>query len=276
MSGSEVEVRPLTGFGEFRECVRLQEEIWGAGFSQRVPEAILIIASRIGGVVSGAFGRDGVLLGFVFGITGIEEGHPVHWSDMLAVRAGWRRRGIGKALKLHQREELLRAGVTRMYWTFDPLEAGNARLNLSRLGAVVREYVEEMYGESGSPLHAEVGTDRFVAIWEMASGRVERRLGKGDEDEVSPDLKGVPSALEVVRGDDGIHRPGEARTELRVPRLLVPIPGDVQELKAKDTTAARSWRLATRRVLGSYLARGWEVREAIPEGNLLRYVLVRK
>ncbi len=270
-----IEIRPLTRFEEFRECVRLQEEVWGQGFSQKVPEAILIIASRLGGIVCGAFGADGTMAGFVFGLTGMEEGRVVHWSDMLAVRAGWRRRGIGSALKLHQRELLIRAGVTRMYWTFDPLEVPNARLNFSRLGVVVREYVEEMYGESGPPLHLGIGTDRFVAVWEMASSRVKSRIQGGVGAEVLDESLKLPSALEVEEEGERV-RPGETRVDLEDPRILVPVPADIQSLKEGDVELARCWRRATRTVFRHYLSRGWELREVTGEGNPVHYLLVRE
>ncbi|TVP76623.1 MAG: GNAT family N-acetyltransferase, partial [Gemmatimonadales bacterium] len=159
MSRSDFHIRPLAGRAEMEACVVLQEAVWGAGFRERVPAAILGVARRLGGVVTGAF-RGDELVGFVFGLTGIREGRPVHWSDMLAVRAEARGRGLGIALKEAQRDELLSRGVRVMEWTFDPLVARNAHLNLNRLGAAGVEYVVDAYGDSDSPLHRGIGTDR--------------------------------------------------------------------------------------------------------------------
>src|SRR5690606_28979184 len=101
----------------------------------------------------------------VFGLTGLEHGRLVHWSHMLAVRPEWRDLGVGTRLKAYQREAVARLGVEVIYWSFDPLMARNAHLNLNRLGARVAEYVEDMYGATGSTLHAGLGTDRLVVVW---------------------------------------------------------------------------------------------------------------
>ncbi len=277
------EIRPLEGFEEFRACVALQEETWGRDFSERVPVAILRASQRLGGVVSGSFAPDGTLEGFVFGLTGIEEGEPVHWSDMLAVRPELRGAGLGRALKLYQRDTLLALGVRRVYWTFDPLEAGNAWLNLERLGVIAREYIEDAYGSSDSPLHEGIGTDRFVAIWELDSPRVRALVGKkAPGTEPAPateegtegargDRAGQPPATEPAtrpalepaeRADPrtGLPRPGIPRLGLESDRLSVAIPSNIQALKGRDPDLAREWREATRPVLVHYLARGWEVR----------------
>jgi predicted GNAT superfamily acetyltransferase len=255
-------IRPLRGLEEQRACVALQEEVWGVGFSERVPPAVLKVAARIGGVSAGAFDEAGRLVGFVFGLAGYEEGRPVHWSHMLAVHPGWRRTGIGRRLKLHQRDVLLARGVERCYWTFDPLEGRNGWLNLARLGVTVGEYVPEMYGRTDSPVHSGVGTDRFIALWDMASDRVSDRLeGRGS----LPDRAlwdELPRAFEVTDDGDGplpvepVRVPSEAS-------FLVPAPLDLESLLDRDPEGARRWRAATRAVLGVALDGGYEVRELI-------------
>ncbi|MEJ2538433.1 MAG: GNAT family N-acetyltransferase, partial [Gemmatimonadota bacterium] len=177
MSGGDgVRIRELAGIDEFRRAVAFQESIWGEGFSERVPASLMKVTRRLGGVVAGAFGSEEELVGFVYGMTGLEEGGPVHWSDILAVRPGLRDRGVGRRLKHFQRERVLGLGVDLMRWTFDPLESRNAYLNLGHLGAVVREYAVDMYGESDSPLHRGLGTDRYVVSWELTSNRVRDRV----------------------------------------------------------------------------------------------------
>lgn len=125
----------------------------GLGFSERVPTAILKVSQILGGVAAGAYSEDGDLEGFVFGMTGIRDGQLVHWSDMLAVIEHARDAGLGTKLKAYQREQVLARGVEKMLWTFDPLQSRNAYLNFAKLGIVVQEYVENMYGETDSPLH---------------------------------------------------------------------------------------------------------------------------
>jgi chorismate synthase len=165
---SGLDIRRVTTWPEYRACVELQREVWGGDFSDQVPASILSVAQRIGGVTAGAFEADGRLVGFVFGISGIREGRLVHWSDLMAVRADARDRGVGRQLKLFQRELVRADGATTMYWSFDPLVARNAHFNFTTLGVKAVEYVEDMYGaDTGSILHRGLGTDRLIAAWAM-------------------------------------------------------------------------------------------------------------
>jgi predicted GNAT superfamily acetyltransferase len=152
-----ITVRHLSGAGELDACVQMQRETWGADWV--VPYPMLLVAQKTGGVLAGAFDDDNpTLLGFVFGMAGLVGGETVHWSDMLAVRADARNRGIGRALKAFQRDTVRAMGITTMYWTYDPQVARNAHLNLNVLGAQVTEYVPDMYGP---------GTDRFIVRWSL-------------------------------------------------------------------------------------------------------------
>ena len=150
MTTGTVTLRSLETLADFEACVELQRETWGRDFSGCVPASVLMVVHKVGGVTAGAFDEDGHLVGFVFGITGYTDGRPLHWSHMLAVREGARGSGVGVRLKLYQRELLLAGGVHTARWTFDPLVAKNAHVNLNRLGAIVTDYVENMYGDSNS------------------------------------------------------------------------------------------------------------------------------
>jgi predicted GNAT superfamily acetyltransferase len=270
-------IRDLVTREEFRACVELQELTWGSAFSERVPSAILGIAARMGGVVAGSVLPDGSLAGFVFGLTGLEDGVPTHWSDMLAVHPRFRGQGLGWALKMHQRDRLLALGVTGVRWTFDPLEARNAHLNLARLGGVAREYVENMYGESDSPLHRGIGTDRLVVRWELDAPRVRRRLAGSDP--VEPETTGAVPLLpvEVRPAAEGgpLEVPGAPRLHLDDPVLSLPIPRSIQGLRDRAPDLALLWRERTRLVLNHYLPRGWEVWEFDRTPAVPRYLLVR-
>lgn len=269
----EATIRPFEALDEFRDCVRLQEETWGPGFGERVPVSVLKMAGRLGGLAAGAWDPAGLLVGFVFGLTGVEDHELVHWSDMLAVRRGLRDGGLGRRLKVYQREHCLALGVRRCLWTFDPLEARNAFLNLSRLGAVVREYARDMYGRSDSPLHRGIGTDRFVALWPLDTPRVARRLAGEEAGPGSEAGRGLPVAFPVEMSDDGLPVPGPVDVP-DAPRFLVPVPASIQDVKARDPALAGAWRLATREALEGPLARGWEVRELLRGERWSSYLLV--
>jgi len=277
--------RPFFSLRDYETCVDFQEEIWGRGFSEKVSSAILMIANRLGGLAAGAFSEEGELQGFVFGLTGLSDGKPVHWSDMLAVRAGGRDQGLGTRLKEYQRDVLLARGIREMRWTFDPLQGRNAYVNFSKLGCVSREYVENMYGRTGSPLHDGVGTDRLVASWSMDSTRVRSRLGGAlppPEPEEFSEVPGVvavrePGATIGQPGSgspsQGLPWPGEVALELMDPRLLLPVPADIEGVMEVDMPLAVRWRETTREAFQHYLSRGYEVREFLRGPTVSSFVL---
>lgn len=272
MPGAEHTIRSFASTEDYRACVELQEDTWGAGFSERVSPAILKVSQILGGVASGAYDESGRLVGFVFGMTGLREGRVVHWSDMLAVRPEARDAGLGRRLKEYQRDELLSRGVDTMFWTFDPLQSRNAHLNVTRLGAVVREYRVDMYGESDSPLHQGIGTDRFVALWLLDSERVEARLA-GAEPEPYGD---APFALRDAGSDERGHpRPGTPDTSLGNEAVRVAIPSEVGPLMDDDMELAVAWRTATRTALTHYLGAGYQVQEFERGRTTSAYVLTR-
>lgn len=269
-----ITIRPMESVEEFKECVRLQEATWGAGFSERVPPAILNVGQRLGGVSSGAYDAHGELVGFVFGLTGLRNGELVHWSDMLAVRPGLRDSGLGRRLKRYQRDEVLSRGVRVMHWTFDPLQARNAHLNLTRLGAVIREYVENMYGDTDSPLHRGIGTDRFIALWMLDSPRVEERLEARGGETWLADPDAAPFALGATVGS-GHPRPSASGTPPGNDLVRVTIPSDVGVIMADDLSLAVAWRESTRSVFAHYLNAGYEVREFRRGEQTSEYLLAR-
>ena len=178
MAGSQalIEIRQLFQIEEFADVVRLQQEVWGFDDLDLFPVRFLVVVSRIGGHIFGAYGG-AEIVGFCFAIPGIKpNGRPYLHSHMLGVLPGYRDAGIGRRLKLRQREEALRRGIELIEWTFDPLELKNAFLNIERLGAIVRRYAENHYGITGSPLHGGLPTDRCFAEWWINSPRVKAKL----------------------------------------------------------------------------------------------------
>src|SRR5918992_2793137 len=233
-----VDIRPLRTTDELLACVELQRATWGDAFADLVPASILKVSQRVGGVAAGAVDGDGRLLGFVFGLTGIERGRIVHWSDMLAVRADARDLGLGRLLKEYQRDAVRALGGTVVYWTYDPLVARNAHLNFNKLGVRVVEYVEEMYGETDSDLHRGLGTDRFIVAWPVPRHESEalaaesRRLAS----ERSPAVREAP-VLNSDRADGSVpDLTALERTRPRYARVVV--PRDIIALRARSPELA--------------------------------------
>ena len=245
MRPDTVTLRRIEAMSELEACVELQRDTWGRDFSGCVPAAVMLVAAKVGGVVGGAFDAAGHLKGFVFGITGVVNGRPLHWSHMLAVRESSRGAGLGVRLKLFQRRLLLEAGVDTARWTFDPLVARNAHVNLNRLGATVVDYIENMYGDSNSALHKGLGTDRFVVEWRLNDPAVERVVAGAER----PDF-GRFAATPVVPGPP---------SSFPKPPVRIEIPADIHALLERTPDAAAQWRARTREAFVSYLRRGARV-----------------
>lgn len=171
MTAKAIVVRKCETLEEFNDCVALQREIWGEADLEVEPVTLFVVAAHTGGQVLGAF--DGArLVGYTLTLVGLLEGRAYLHSHMTGVHADYRDRGVGRSLKLFQREEALGRGIRLIQWTFDPFELRNAHFNLDRLGAICRQYVPNLYGVTSSPLHRGLPTDRLVAEWFLDSERV--------------------------------------------------------------------------------------------------------
>lgn len=175
----DFDIHPLSRHEDFASIVRLQRDIWGFEDVDLLPMRLFIVASKIGGQVLGAF--DGQkMAAFCLCIPGLKPGGKAYLhSHMLGVLPEYRNTGLGRKLKLAQREFALAEGLDLIEWTFDPLEIKNAFFNIEKLGAIVRRYVHNQLGATSSHLHGGLPTDRLVAEWWIRSPRVAAACGSG-------------------------------------------------------------------------------------------------
>jgi predicted GNAT superfamily acetyltransferase len=213
-SETPIEIRALGDIAEFREAVQLQKTIWGFEDVDLLPVRLFVVGNKIGGQVFGAYDparpeAKGRMVAFLLAIPGVKPGGKsyIH-SHMLGVHEQYRNHGLGRRLKLAQREQALERGFSLIEWTFDPLEIKNAFFNIERLGAVVRRYVFNQYGLTSSALHGGLPTDRCIAEWYIDS----------------------PRAHSITAGHDFPRKPTQAR---------IAIPSDIGEIRTRDPQRAR-------------------------------------
>jgi predicted GNAT superfamily acetyltransferase len=259
-------VRPARARDDYDACVRLQREVWGLSDLEITSTIQLVATVHAGGLLlvaespaEGTRPREAGspsagVLGFCYAFAALRGGEAHLHSDMLAVRPAARGRGVGLLLKWAQREEALRRGLRLVTWTFDPLRAPNARLNLRRLGAVVREVLPDFYGETTSALHHGLPTDRLLARWELDSARVARRAA--GETTAPPALAALP-ALNDLEWRGGLPVSSPPRLDLDARELLLEIPDDWDAVVHADPGLAREWQEVVRGALESLFARGY-------------------
>jgi len=178
VSPDAIVIRRCQGLDELRMCIALQRDVWNFSDAELVPLRMFVVAEKVGGQVMGAF--DGTeMVGFALSVPGTRSGHVYLHSHMVAVRKDHRNGGLGRRLKLLQREDALARGIELIEWTFDPLEIKNSYLNIEKLGAIARRYNINQYGITSSPLQGGLPSDRLIAEWWLKSGRVETLLTTG-------------------------------------------------------------------------------------------------
>lgn len=295
MSGSanmatalQVEIRPCQGLAEFEACVALEKLVWGSPDIEVVPSALFAVTPETGGQVLGAFDR-GRLVGFVLAFGACHGGAPgrpprayLH-SHMTAVLPEYRDLGIGRNLKLFQRQEAISRGIDLVEWTFDPLELRNANFNLLSLGAIVRRFIPNLYGITSSPLHAGMPTDRFVAEWWLCSPRVEAVVAGRAPEPPSAAASSAPfaSARSSVssRGAGGAEgsasRPSTdaSPTSASMATQRIEVPSAISDIRLADRKEAICIQSRLREQVQHFFARGYAITGIERTGELTYYLL---
>lgn len=252
-----MELRELASVSELRQCERVQLLVWG----ERTPEvttATFRAAVHAGALVAGAF-EGGELLGFAFGFPSYVDARVGLHAHLLAVLPQARGRGVGRALKWFQRDWCLARGLERVTWTFDPLQAKNAKLNLEHLGAYARHYLPDFYGPLGGSLNGDLPSDRLLAEWPLDAPQV-AALAAGEARPAAT----KPSVAALVKNAGGEPEPRdvgeEGRVWLELPPAIAP---------QIDPEHALRWRLALRGAMQPLLKRGFRATRFVAGGYVL-------
>lgn len=236
-----IEIQRLTTPDQFRSAVELQKAIWGFDDVDLLPVRFFIVVTKIGGQAFGAYDADR-MVAFCIAIPGLKRNQTYLHSHMLGVLPDYRDFGVGRMLKLRQREDALAQGVELIEWTFDPLELKNAYFNIERLGCIVRRFVRNQYGMSSSRLQGGLPTDRCTAEWWIATDWVKA----------------------------AIERHERPRLEIAA---RVSIPNDIARMKWEDPQAARAVQSAASAQFISCFERGLAVVGFEKSGSAGTYLL---
>jgi predicted GNAT superfamily acetyltransferase len=224
-------IQPLHAAEDMQDCVELQQRVWGYTPIDTVPDQIFIVAAKTGGHVLLARDKEEPI-GFALAFVAARDGRTYLHSHMVAVLEEYQNRGVGRLLKVAQREDALQRGFDLIEWTFDPLQLKNARFNITRLGAIVRHYIPNVYGQTSSHLHAGLPTDRLVAEWWVRSPRV----------------------ANILDGDSRT-RTGNGPAP-HADRIAVSVPENIRELCREQPRAAEEIQSRIRQEFSTHFARG--------------------
>jgi predicted GNAT superfamily acetyltransferase len=230
MSDTEpaVVVRELSTLDECRSVDPFLASVWGPE-TPRLGVELLRALTHAGGYAAGAY-LGGDLVGVSVGFLAYDEGMSLH-SHVTGVSARTRDRGVGMALKSHQRSWALNRGIRTITWTFDPLVRRNAWFNVERLGARPVEYLVDFYGPMSDSINAGSPSDRLLVRWDVSAP--------------PPDV--IVETLGTV----------------------IAVPHDIERLRSTDPTAAHRWRLRLREQLQGPVAAGQVVGFRRSQGYVL-------
>jgi len=252
-----VEIRELDRATEFDDVERLAGRIWRTDGRTVVSGELLRVFALTGSYVAGAF--DGhTMLGFAVGVLGFHEGELELHSHVAGVHPAAQGRGVGFALKTHQRSWALGRGMTTISWTFDPLVRRNAVFNLAKLGARATDYLVDFYGQMADGVNAGQGSDRWWVRWRLDAERTSAAIAGTPAYVEVADLVADGRVLVDAEGSTGVSPDGDP--------LACATPTDIEALRTSDPEAAVRWRHAVRDAIRDALAAGYRVEGVSADG----------
>jgi predicted GNAT superfamily acetyltransferase len=265
-----IQYRTLHTAADMEGVVDLEILVWGMVPRDAVPITLLIAISHHGGHVLGAYEGE-TLIGFSAAFISREAGELMLWSHMAAVHPAYQSQGIGFQIKQEQRTWALANGLTRMGWTFDPLQPRNAKFNLRQLGAVCRRYYPNFYGTMEDTLNAgamPLPSDRLEATWHLDSPTAEA-LARGEQPLV-PVMMG-PFLVERDHNDQ-IHAHSATWDEKY---YCIELPLESSIMRKNDPTKLLSWQSHIRETLQAAFDSGYAAVDFVIENGRGWYVVAQ-
>lgn len=247
----DLKLRQLQTITEIKQVQQLESKVWK---SDPIPIHQTLTAVKNGGIILGAFNED-ELVAFSYGFPGFRNGKTYLCSHMLGVDPEYQKLGIGYLLKKKQREIALQMGYQLIIWTYDPLESLNGHLNLSKLNAIVGQYIENQYGVMDDSLNYGLPTDRFLIEWWIDSSHIKEKRNQK--------LKVIKSSIEWTLNETGMpllkdFNLSDLQKKLAGEEVIyLPIPSFFQQIKQTNLDLAIDWRLKTRGLFQLLLREGW-------------------
>jgi predicted GNAT superfamily acetyltransferase len=223
----EYTIRRCENFDDYQKCIDLQCSVWNFSELEATPPRIYVISQNCGGFLIGAFTPQNELLAFLHSFGGFDENlQPMYYSHMLAVVPEYHNSGLGRELKLWQRQEAIKHKIKKVTWTFDPLRSLNAHFNINRLGCIIRQYRANFYGTGNtSVFDSGIEADRLKAEWWVSTDRVAKI--------VAGELPSIPHDAPYVE-----------------------IPVDISAVRENSLEETKMWRLKVREEFQKMFAQG--------------------
>jgi predicted GNAT superfamily acetyltransferase len=276
----KVTIAPFRSLADYKICEDIQREVWHSQDIDVVPVPLLLVVTRTGGIILGAYNTLGDLIGFVFSILGSLNGLPIQHSYMLAVRTAYRNFDVGFKLKLAQRKEVLKRKISLITSSFDPMQPLHAYFTLGKLGEWANTYEENFCGETTSLQDRGLPTDRILTHWNLDSNAVARRLEAGPpHHDFRKEIKQRPVINQLVEASPGLMNSSPVKLNCSADQFLFEVPYNLPEIKGRDLGIALEWQGKMRQVFRHYFKRNYAATDfwvAEQEGHLRAFYLMEK
>lgn len=265
-------IQPATTIEHCRQVEDLQYRIWGGDPIDVVPDHILITFAKNQGTVLLAL-EDGQPVGFCYSFMATtKQGGLKHCSHQAGVLPTTQAKGVGYQLKMAQRQAVLKQGIDLISWTFDPMLALNANLNIGKLGAISHIYEEKLYGEMRTDINDGLDSDRLEVAWWLNSPQVQAKVNNTAS---PPSLSNAGIVNAATLNGRGQLIPADNPSSFTEPAHCIQIPDHIQQLKASDLPLAVAWQQQIRTLFQTAFAQGYTITDFIwqrPEQRGLYYL----